>query len=657
MASTLQALAILAAVVFGLGPPKAATGGDAPTVAAAAAGGAAAEDAPKVTVRAVASNRSPAAGAQVAIAVVFDHAPNWHVHPNKPVIPKEWGDDFKAWATELKVVAGPGVKTGEIIWPPTHEAMVDLTGSGKPVAYQVYSGTAVAFVPVQVMPEAAQGPIEIEITAEYQACDDRQCLLPETKVLKVPLTIGPAVGTVAATGSSGLEAKDAALFKDFDWGVFGRADFGVVKKAERGAVQFGVFGYSFSVDSAGAGGLALMVLLAMLGGFLLNLTPCVLPVIPIKIMSLSHAAKNPAKTFMLGAIMSLGTIAFWLGIGGAIVGIKGFDQINTLFQTPWFSLGVGVFILVMGLGMLGLFTVQLPQAVYMVSPTHDSPGGSFLFGVMTAVLSTPCTAPFMGSAAAWATKQPAAITLMIFGAIGVGMAMPYLVLSARTKWLDRVPRSGPSSELVKQAMGIFMFAVAAFFVGTGLDPLTRAAVDPPMRWHWWVVAAMVAAAVGFTLVRGAKIKLRPATLGVLAVLGVAATAGAGLFAYEQNKKGPIDWVAYTPARFEEQVKKGNVVVMDFTAEWCLNCKALEAGVLHRPEVVKLLTGPGVTPMKVDLSGDNPDGQARLKSLNWVGIPLLAISGPGVSEPLKFDTYTAETVRAAIEKARGGKTGT
>jgi len=375
-------------------------------------------------------------------------------------------------------------------------------------------------------------------------------------------------------------------------------------------------------------------------------------VIPLKIMSLSHQAKNPARTLLLGVIMSAGTVAFWLGIGVAIVSLQGFKQINTLFQTPWFSLGVGAFIFVMGLGMLGLFTVQLPQAVYMVSPTQSTAGGSFVFGIMTAVLSTPCTAPFMGSAAAWATTQPRGITLAIFASIGVGMALPYLLLSARTKWLDRVPRSGPSSELVKQSIGIFMFAVAAFFAGTGLDPLTREAVDPPMRWHWWLVAACVVGAVGFTLFKGKKIKLRTGTLAVLGVLGLLLSAGAVAFAVEQNKKGPINWVAYTPARYEESVKAGKVIVIDFTAEWCLNCKALEASVLHRPEIAELLNQPGVAALKVDLTGKNPDGQAKLKSLDWVGIPLLAISGPGVGEPLKFDTYTVDTVRGAIAKAKG-----
>src|SRR5205085_5078519 len=113
--------------------------------------------------------------------------------------------------------------------------------------------------------------------------------------------------------------------------------------------------------------------------------------------------------------------------------------ISTLFRTPWFSLVVGLFILAMAAGMLGAFTVRLPQSVYMINPTQASAGGSFIMGIMTAVLSTPCTAPFMGTAAAWAATRSPAVTLSTFTAIGAGMALPYLILAAIPGLLNRFP--------------------------------------------------------------------------------------------------------------------------------------------------------------------------------------------------------------------------
>lgn len=600
---------------------------------------------PVVVVTAQAGKTVVRPGDQFPIAVVFDHAEGWHVHPNRPVVPESW-EDFKPNPTTIVPGETTAARFGPVQWPKTKTAMVDFTGSGTPVAYEVYGGKAVAYVPVEIDPRALAGEVTLTFEVNYQACDDRVCELPETVVLTVPVT-------VSATASEPVRSEaDAALFADFDTSAFARIGLaGAEASATRGNVEFQLFGTRFVVDSGGLIGLVLLLLLAMLGGFLLNLTPCVLPVIPIKILSLSGAAADPKRAALLGVVMSLGVVAFWLAIALAIVFISGFKAINQLFQTPWFSLGVGAFIAFMAAGMLGLFAVRLPQAVYMLDPQKESIPGSFLFGVLTAVLSTPCTAPFMGSAAAWATTQAAWITLATFASIGVGMALPYIVLSLKPALVSKVPRSGPSSDLVKQVMGLLMVAVAVFFLGTGLDPLMREPIDPPLRAHWWVVAALVGIAAVWTVVRGLRIKLRRGWIGGLGVAGLLLSVGAFAFAYEQNKKGPIDWIAYTPDRFEKYRSEGNVVVVDFTAEWCLNCKALEAGVLHRPEVAGLLQSEGVVAMKVDLTGNNGPGQAKLKSLNWVGIPLLAVYGPGLDEPLKYDTYTAEVVKSAVEKAR------
>jgi len=121
-----------------------------------------------------------------------------------------------------------------------------------------------------------------------------------------------------------------------------------------------------------------------------------------------------------------------------------------------------------------------------------------------------------------------------------------------------------------------------------------------------------------------------------------------------SSAGPIDWTYYTPDRFESSVRRGEVIVLDFTAEWCLNCKALEHGVLFREDVVEVLNGPGVTPMRIDLTGDNPPGKAKLAELEWVGIPLLAVYGPdtGYDNPIKYDSYTVGMVIDAVRRVGG-----
>ncbi len=148
-------------------------------------------------------------------------------------------------------------------------------------------------------------------------------------------------------------------------------------------------------------------------------------------------------------MMSLGVVVFWLGLGGAIAltalfvqqGViakgGGITTANQLFQYPAFTITVGVIIAIMALGMCNLFTVRLPKFIYAINPKHDTFHGSLGFGVMTAVLSTPCTAPFMGAAAAGAVTQRPSIALAVFAAIGFGMALPYFILAAFPKLVQR----------------------------------------------------------------------------------------------------------------------------------------------------------------------------------------------------------------------------
>ncbi len=603
----------------------------------------------QVAVSVVPSRTEVRPGDQIVIATILDHDDGWHAHTNAPKIPEEWGD-FAAIPTKLavSVVGQEGPKgnlatVGPTQWPTPHVVKVDLAQTGDAVDYEVFEGFTVIYVPVVIANAAPTGTMQLLVTGGYQACDATSCARPvsiketiDLKVLAVGASIAPA-------------NTDAKIFGGFDNGVFAQMLAGTVAATQD--TDFTFFGFNFSVGSTGMANTIIILALAVLGGFLLNLTPCVLPVIPIKIMSLSSAAAgHPRRGLILGSVMSLGVVAFFMAIGSAIAFISSFRAINQLFQHPEFSLGVGVFIALMGVGMIGLFSVKLPNAVYALDPNRESIAGSFFFGVLTAILSTPCTAPFMGSAAAWAAKQPAALTLLTFAAIGLGMALPYLVLSAFPRLVRSVPRTGPASSLIKQVMGLFLLAVSIFFIGTGVDGLLREPVDPPMRGQWWAIAGLTAIACAWLVFRTFKITRKALNRGVVTLLALAATLSVFAAARSITDKGPINWVYYTPARFDEAVKRGDVVVLDFTAEWCLNCKGLELSVLNKDQVSSLLNSRGVTALKIDLTSDNPDGQAKLESLNWVGIPLLAIYGPGLNEPLKYDNYTPEVVIKAVEKA-------
>jgi thiol:disulfide interchange protein len=599
-----------------------------------------------VTLEAKASKSAVTPGEQFAVAVVIDHAPGWHVHTNTPEAPPGVDPD-NLIATTIALTPPPGVVVWPTHWPLARVEQVAVGPKG-PVPYKVFSGRSVAYLPVQASADAVPGSnLEFKITVSYQACNDRTCLLPVEEELRLSL---PVV-SVAAAASVPRAAHDPD-FAAFDSTAFGLAPAtGGNAALPKKTITFNVFKWKLVIAPGGAG-LVLLLILAAFGGFLLNLTPCVLPVVPLKIMGLSAAAGNPARCLLLGLVSSLGVVSFWLALGGAIAFISGFTAINSLFQTPWFSLGVGVFILFMAAGMLGAYLIQLPQSVYLFNPQHESIHGTFLVGVMIAVLSTPCTAPFMGGAAAWAATQHPSITLATFAAIGFGMALPYIVLSAFPQLVARIPRTGPASELVKQVLGLLLVGVAIFFLGTGLDPLLREPIDEPFLFYWWIIAAAALGAMAWLVVRTFRITPNPRPRLFWTLFAAVFALCSVVIARSVTNRGPIHWTGYTPDRLAVARSEGKVAVLDFTAQWCLNCKAQEAAVLHRREIVALLNDPDVAALKVDLTGNNVQGKQKLKELGWVGIPLLVVYGPGEQEPIKYDAYTPDMVRDAIERAAG-----
>jgi thiol:disulfide interchange protein DsbD len=393
-----------------------------------------------------------------------------------------------------------------------------------------------------------------------------------------------------------------------------------------------------------------LLFIAAVGGFLLNLTPCVLPLIPIKIMGLAKAAGNRKRSFSLGLAMSLGVVAFWVMLAIAMSTIVGFKTTHRLFQYPAFTLTVGVIICVMAVGMSSLFTVRLPSWIYAANPSQDSLTGSFLFGILTAVLSTPCTAPFMGAAAAWSVTQSPFITMSTFGAIGMGMALPYFVLSTFPSLLSRVPRTGPGSELVKQIMSLLMLAAGAYFLGTGLAGTLAEPPDPPSQTYWWLVAFFIAIAGLWLLWRTFRIASGRRTQVTLVVLGLTLIATGFVVGIRFTKSSPIHWIYFTPERFAAAHKSAKVIVLEFTAAWCLNCHGLEQGVLHNSNVVALMNSGNVIPIKVDLTGNNSAGSRKLRESGRSSIPYLVIYSPDGNEVFASDAYTVKQILEGIQSA-------
>ncbi len=567
-------------------------------------------------------------GDRLALAVVLEVAAGYHINADIRQVEPLVG--FKPYPSRVTVAkASPGLVFETPLFPSAHPVTVEFTSE----PLMVFDGQTIVTLPVALEKNIAAERVQVTITVAYQACDAQVCLFPGQVQTAAELPV-VATGDIPRTVNQDLFAGQSQ-------GAAGGA---------AAAVRFSLFGWHFAVDTTTAGGFILLLLTAALGGLLLNFTPCVLPLVPIKIMSLSMAAQSYRRCLALGAAMFLGILAFWTGLGAVIATISGFTAINQLFQFPAFTILIGIVIGVMGLGMWRAFIVQLPDFLYAFNPRQDTVSGSFGLGILAAVLSTPCTAPFMGAAAAWAATRSPSTTLMTFAAIGSGMALPYLLLSAVPNLAQQIPSSGPASVVIKQMMGLLMLAAAAYFVGSGVSALLAAPDSPPAKGYWWVVMGFIALSglwLAYRTVRIASGRLRRS---LFAALGVLLFAGAVYGGVRLTDRGPVDWIYYTPRRFEQAIADRKIVVMVFSAEWCLNCKALEQGVLNDSAVVERLQRADVAPIKVDITGNNPAGKARLAAIGQLTIPLLVVYSPTGREVFRSDFYTIDQVLAAIGAA-------
>lgn len=646
----------------------------------------------QVATRVVADKSEVKAGDRLTLAVVWEFEDGYHIHTNDPKPPADW--DIKTIPTVIDVAASSGFVMGPIQWPKAKTIQADLTGMGNPKPYDVFGGdSVVAFVPVVVAADAKD--LTFNLTLRYQACNDETCLRPARE--PVTLVVPIAAESKASEDASLFAAFDAKVF-DGDWTKGDAAtvtpqpstdakpqpseppattpdattpaatttDPGTTAATATQRTFFGI-----PIPQGGFVGIVVILLLAILGGFILNLTPCVLPVIPLKIITLSQHAGSQGRTLFLGLWMALGVVAFWVGIGIPVLLFSSFGDPSRIFSIWWVTTGLGVLIALMSLGLMGMFSLNLPQGLYMINPKADTAWGSFVFGVMTAVLGLPCFGFVAGALLGAAATLPKIATLSIFLGLGIGMALPYLVLAMFPKLVDRIPRTGPASELVKQVMGLLMLAAAAYFIGSGLIALVASKPWLGKQLHIWLVAGFGIAASVWLVVRTMKITPSAARRAVFTLVGLF-IAGMGVWyandatarakniyvaraaAMEAAGGGKLltgTWIDYNAGLFEQARRENKIIVMDFTAEWCINCKVLKAGVLERDPVKGGLTQDDVVLFTVDLTSDSAAGWKTLEDLGETGIPLLVIYTPGNNTPWKANAYTSAQVMTALSAAR------
>jgi thiol:disulfide interchange protein DsbD len=421
-----------------------------------------------------------------------------------------------------------------------------------------------------------------------------------------------------------------------------------------------------SDDSVPAAGTSISIWFALagalLGGAILNLMPCVFPVLSLKLLSLlqhqriedAAHVRHPSLR-VHGVAFAIGVVASFVALAGLMLALRaGGAQMGWGFQlqTPWVVAALAVLFFVIGLNLLGVFEMAFGGLIANSATAQrlrpDRVSGSFGTGVLAVVVAAPCTAPFMGAALGYAVTQPAAEALLVFTALGAGMALPYLVLSfapAALKWL---PRPGAWMERFRQVMAFPMFATCVWLLWVLGQQVNVNAVG--LALAALVLAGFAAWSFGLAQqgVRGWRwASLVAASLAVYAVVGATGDGSARVGASAVDAHDA--WQAWSAAEVQKQIAAGKPVLVDFTAAWCVTCQANKQLVLNNPEVTQALDRKGVVRLLADWTNRDDAITRELARFGRNGVPLYVLYDRRGKTQVLPEILTTRIVVEAVDK--------
>jgi thiol:disulfide interchange protein DsbD len=531
-----------------------------------------------------------AAGQAFHVGLRLRLAPGWHTYGQDP------GD--AGIPPELDLVLPKGASSGPIAWPPAQRMT-----EGPLVTYG-YTGEVV--LPVQVTPA---GPTQLTATARYLVCETI-CVPEEARlVLNLPL------GSPAPSAQAGLFVLGSGTPAMPDW--------------------------------------PRVMLLAFAGGAILNLMPCVFPVLAMKALALvrlSGAARRERRTHALSftagilvAFVGLACVLLVLRAAGSAAG-WGFQ-----FQSPVFVAAMVWLLFAIGLNLSGVYQV----GGAMVGAGQGLAGraghiGSFFTGLLAALVATPCTAPFMGVAIAAALSAPAVLTVAVFVAMGFGLAAPYLLMAALPGIAHVLPRPGRWMEIVRQGLAFPMYAAAAWLLwvvdqeaGSGGVLGTAAGLVLLGFAAWALGVSQTASGQGRRVGQAACLAAGLAALTVLPGITAAST--------------PADEAAevFSPARLAALQAEGRPVFVNLTAAWCVTCLVNERVALAPAAVRAAFAAHHVAYLKGDWTRQDPQITAFLHQAGREGVPLYLIYAPGNPVPTVLpQILTESTVLSEVDRTGG-----
>jgi thiol:disulfide interchange protein DsbD len=646
-----------------------------------------ASEQPRVRIELVSEVAGVQPGVPFWVAVRQRIAPGWHTYWKNPgdsgepmtldwTLPPGASAGEIAWPPPERLRVGPAMSYGytdEVLLP------VQITPSATLVpgaSFHLNVAAAWLVCEKECIPEEATVSRTLPVTAGLPPADSQWAPIIARVRAALPRPILWPVTVTATTDAVNIRVASAGLnparvteawFYPLEWGLIDyaaeqkisvsaerlelRVARGPLPDADRRPVQgvltiterldAGPVRHAFTVRAESpavwqAGGVvswnALLVALglALAGGLVLNVMPCVLPILSVKVLTLAgHAGGSRAARIGHGIAYTAGVlVAFGLFAGVLLLLRAGGETAGWGFQlqSPVFVTLLAYLLLVMGLTLSGVVT--LGGRLAGVGGGWTWGGGhaeSFLTGALAVVVATPCTAPFMATAVGYALIQPAFIALAVFLALGLGFALPYLLLSASPGWADRLPRPGIWMERLKQFLAFPLYASAAWLVWVlsqqvgpaGLAACLAGLVLLAMA-AWLYEATRHAAGWWRRLGRPLAVMSAAAALGLAIFTAVPPALTGAHTASDQS------WEPYTASRLAELRDRGIPVFMNVTAAWCITCLVNEKVALQSPEVTAGLAQKGVATLKADWTNRDPAIAQLLASFQRSGVPLYVL---------------------------------
>ena len=553
----------------------------------------------------------------------------WHVNAN------EVTDEFLKPSSI--VVKAEGIEFGDVVWPkPIKEYNEALE-----LEILTFRGEFKIEIPVKSVGEKYDS-LGTEATFHYQACDNSICLAPASKTISLSKN---------AAGAKSSNVNSSAKKNDSETEVAAStSDNENLETSDAGA-------------TASAGIIALLFF-AFLGGIILNLMPCVLPVLSLKLFSLiKQAGESRGRLLALGGATTAGILASFWALAAVVAAVKaggGSAGWGMQFQSAGFIAFMVVILSAFAMSFFGVFEIWLPgSATTKMDKAGRKQGfwGAFFTGALLVLLSTPCSAPFLGTAMGFAFTASTPVLFLFFTAAGVGLALPYMLVSAFPKVLKVFPKPGAWMVTLQKIMGVLLLGTVVWLLWVVHEQAGNVGVG--------IFAAISLLSIAMSFAIG---NIAPPGVAffreVLSVGGSVVILAVIWFAFASPKfEAEVDaifkarsvqlvtedgWYRYTPEIIEEFAKSGRTVFIDATADWCLTCKANEAAVLNRDDFKHAMDSLNVARVKADWTRETPEVTALLRSMGKSGVPAYAIYPAGdVSKQIVLPELL--TTSAIVEK--------